>query len=184
MTLARDEVTKLLEAAERGQCYASAETLAALCHDWLERESVTWRAPTEAPRDGTILRLRIQPDRDSHTSFEDSGSPYETIGFNNLSNTGEDRWQFAGWDWQHDCIVKGHGVVIGWMPFYGSPASEESTAVLRSLVAKARKLVEAVTFDDSGFQGQGGNGGLLSRETIRAADELRLSLDAVEEPKP
>jgi hypothetical protein len=34
----------------------------------------------------------------------------------------------------------------------------------------AEKLVQAITFDDSG------SGGLLSRATIRAADELRALL--------
>jgi len=42
-----------------------------------------------------------------------------------------------------------------------------------ALVEAADLLVQAVTFDDSGSGGRGGNGGLLSRETIRKADELR-----------
>ena len=50
------------------------------------------------------------------------------------------------------------------------------------IVAKARALLDAVTFDDSGVlvagSYRGGNGGLLSRETIKAADALRLVLDA------
>ena len=39
-----------------------------------------------------------------------------------------------------------------------------------AIVKAAEKLVAAITFDDSG------SGGLLSRETIRAADELRVIL--------
>ncbi len=38
------------------------------------------------------------------------------------------------------------------------------------IVAAAEGLVEALTFDDSG------NGGLISRETIRKSDELRALL--------
>jgi hypothetical protein len=38
------------------------------------------------------------------------------------------------------------------------------------IVAAAERLVEGLTFDDSG------NGGLISRETIRKADELRVLL--------
>ena len=44
------------------------------------------------------------------------------------------------------------------------------------IVTAAERLVEALTFDDSGSLGQGGNGGLLSRETIRKSDELRALL--------
>ncbi|SHF00771.1 hypothetical protein SAMN02745157_1425 [Kaistia soli DSM 19436] len=48
-------------------------------------------------------------------------------------------------------------------------------------IAKAaRALLDAVTFDDSGSNGRGGNGGLISRETMRKADELRLVLDAAD----
>lgn len=54
--------------------------------------------------------------------------------------------------------------------------------VLESVIARARALVAAVTFDDSGAmvggQWVGGHGGLLSRETLRATDRLRLALDA------
>jgi hypothetical protein len=50
------------------------------------------------------------------------------------------------------------------------------------IVARARTLLDAVTFDDSGVMVagtyRGGNGGLLSRETIKAADALRVVLDA------
>ena len=49
------------------------------------------------------------------------------------------------------------------------------------VVAQARALVAAVTQDDSGqLIGTiwvGGNGGMLSRETLRVADALRLALD-------
>ncbi len=44
------------------------------------------------------------------------------------------------------------------------------------LVKRAEELIAAVTYDDSGTNGKGGNGGLLSRETIRKTDALRLAL--------
>lgn len=50
------------------------------------------------------------------------------------------------------------------------------------LVEKAHALVQGVTFDDSGIQGRGGNGGLISRETIRKADELRMVLSRFAKP--
>jgi len=48
--------------------------------------------------------------------------------------------------------------------------------LLAQIVTAAESLVEAVTNDDSGSLGSGGNGGLLSRETIRKSDELRVLL--------
>lgn len=70
-----------------------------------------------APRDSTMLRLLVKPDLEAFTSFEDTAdAPYETIGFNNLENTDIDTWEFAGWDWSHDCFVTGHGEPIGWAP--------------------------------------------------------------------
>lgn len=50
------------------------------------------------------------------------------------------------------------------------------------LEAAARDLLNAVTFDDSGAGGRGGNGGLISRETIAKADKLRLILSEPAEP--
>ena len=58
--------------------------------------------------------------------------------------------------------------------------------VLDDLLATARALLAAVVQDDSGqmigTQWVGGNGGLLSRETLRVADQLRLALDAYDNP--
>ena len=57
---------------------------------------------------------------------------------------------------------------------------EERETAWASLQAKAKNLVDAVCSDDTGkmIGGQwvAGNGGLLSRETIAAADALRLEL--------
>ena len=47
---------------------------------------------------------------------------------------------------------------------------------MEEIVKAAEALIAALTFDDSGFMGKGGNGGLISRETIRKADELRVVL--------
>jgi len=47
------------------------------------------------------------------------------------------------------------------------------------LLEQSKALVDAVTFDDSGVMGKGGNGGLLSRDTIRKADNLRLTLSDI-----
>ena len=47
---------------------------------------------------------------------------------------------------------------------------------MSDLLNAAKAVVDAVTFDDSGFNGQGGNGGLISRETIRKVDVLRQTI--------
>lgn len=56
------------------------------------------------------------------------------------------------------------------------------------LAASARKLLDAVDFDNNGIMvgmvRTGGNGGLISHETTRAADELRQVLDATRRPEP
>ena len=52
---------------------------------------------------------------------------------------------------------------------------------VHTLVKKSRALVKAVNHDDNGSmvagRWVGGNGGMLSRDTLTAADELRLELE-------
>lgn len=53
-----------------------------------------------------------------------------------------------------------------------------------TVIAKARELLATVTYDSDGImignQRQGGNGGLLSIDSIKAADQLRLALEALD----
>lgn len=51
---------------------------------------------------------------------------------------------------------------------------------IEPLLAAARKLIDAVSFDVNGINGKGGNGGLTSTETVRASDELRLAINRYE----
>jgi hypothetical protein len=53
-------------------------------------------------------------------------------------------------------------------------------AVAPSLIGLARKLVERVEFDVNGVNGKGGNGGLTSDDTLRAAGELRVVLSRIQ----
>lgn len=50
-----------------------------------------------------------------------------------------------------------------------------------NVIAKARTLLNLIDFDNNGVvignQRQGGNGGLMSLDTIKAVDQLRLALD-------
>ena len=57
----------------------------------------------------------------------------------------------------------------------------------KDMIAATRELVNCVQRDDTGqMVGQiwmGGNGGLLSKETLRAADKLRTILDRIKDEK-
>lgn len=52
------------------------------------------------------------------------------------------------------------------------------TDPVRDLIEKAQALVDSITFDESGINGRGGNGGLISRETFRTTGEVRLAIHA------
>lgn len=60
-----------------------------------------------------------------------------------------------------------------------SDAADALEALDRDLINAADALVAAITYDDSGNAGRGGNGGLISRETIRKTDALRIALAQV-----
>lgn len=50
---------------------------------------------------------------------------------------------------------------------------------LDPLLKAAEALLKALNFDDSGIDGRGGNGGLISRETVQKGDFLRIELSRV-----
>lgn len=52
--------------------------------------------------------------------------------------------------------------------------------MIEDLIKRAKKLISSVEFDVNGFQGKGGNGGLTSNDTIRAAGELRVAISKIE----
>lgn len=83
-------------------------------------DKITPRPMDTAPKDGTMLRLFVRFDGDSNVGpFEDTGEGW-TIGTNNMSNTGEDRWDIVGWDWEQDTFRQAHTAVpLGWLPFHG-----------------------------------------------------------------
>ena len=64
-----------------------------------------------APRDGTIVRLLVDFE---DGALEDTDQPVWTIGANYIDQ--ENAWQFAGWNWTHDCFTEGSGTPIGWLP--------------------------------------------------------------------
>lgn len=47
---------------------------------------------------------------------------------------------------------------------------------MTTLLSAAKALNESLDHDENGVFGQGGNGGLISRKTIRLNDELRQEI--------
>lgn len=64
----------------------------------------------------------------------------------------------------------------------------DATSPTARLIAATRALVDSVSFDVNGAmiagQYRGGNGGLVSRETITRADEARRAIAAIEASPP
>jgi hypothetical protein len=93
-----------------------------------------------APRDGTMLCLLVDYSGDDAAGpLEDTAEAAWTIGFNSLSNTGEDRWQIAGWCWSHDHFTEGPGKPIGWAPFLPDQLSDYG---LYRIAVERRRVVE------------------------------------------
>ncbi|MCC3679189.1 hypothetical protein LLE81_00060 [Staphylococcus epidermidis] len=78
----------------------------------------SWRPMESAPKDGTLLRLLVEFD---DCAIDDGEGPFATVGQNFLDTTGEDAWQFVGWDWEQDVFVDGIGRPVGWMPMLAAP---------------------------------------------------------------
>lgn len=79
----------------------------------------SWRPMESAPKDGTLLRLLVEFD---DCAIDDGEGPFATVGQNFLDTTGEDAWQFVGWDWEQDVFVDGIGRPVGWMPMLAAPS--------------------------------------------------------------
>ncbi|AVS75643.1 hypothetical protein [Paracidovorax cattleyae] len=125
-----------------GEAAAQLRRLHALTAAPAAQEADPAPLPMEtAPKDGTMVLLLVEHDG---TSFEDSDEPGWTIGFNNLGNTGEDTWQFAGWDWCQDNYTQGVGKPVAWLPMLAAAAPQESdAAIMDAMVDKAWGRFEA-----------------------------------------
>lgn len=85
----------------------------------------SWLPISTAPKDGTLVRLLVN--FECHATADKVG-PCPTIGSNTSENTGEaDVWQFAGWNWEHDCYTEGIGTPIAWMPMLSDQRTQQSS---------------------------------------------------------
>lgn len=117
------------KAAAQADHDAIAIAIAAIQPDTERAEPVPCPVDS-APKDGTLIRLLVDYSSDDAAGALEDAAEAWTIGFNNLRDTGDDEWQFAGWNWSHDCFTEGHGKVIGWLPFHlAAPAPQDAARV-------------------------------------------------------
>lgn len=72
-----------------------------------------------APRDGTWVKLKVEYDSDNGPwqPLIDAHACW-TIGYNDYTNTGEDRWHVVGWNWEQDVIASTNPPKLhAWLPF-------------------------------------------------------------------
>lgn len=91
-----------------------------------------------APRDSTMLWLLVDYSGDGHNPLEDAIQAW-TIGFNSLTDTDVDKWEFAGWSWEQDCFTQGYGEVIGWrhLDVHIDPSATPASAHVDDLATTA-----------------------------------------------
>lgn len=70
---------------------------------------------SQAPRDGTLLLLLLDPDEKLEHPLDDTPEYSRTVGFNNFDHDNIDEWKFAGWSWCNDEFTRGEGTPIAWM---------------------------------------------------------------------
>lgn len=72
---------------------------------------------TNAPRDGTVLRLLVDYKPKGTHPIDDARRYAWTIGFNNAEiDYDDDEWHIAGWDWDNEHFTNGSGKPVGWLP--------------------------------------------------------------------
>lgn len=79
-----------------------------------------------APTNGTMVRLLVDFE---DNSLEDTDQPVWTVGACYASDSNGDVWQFAGWNWSHECFTEGHGKPIGWLPMLASAQPQQKGGV-------------------------------------------------------
>ena len=83
-----------------------------------------WQPIETCPKDGTLVLL-LMPNDMPHPTEENER--WRTIGMNSRDLTGEDYWQFCGWDWCHDVFMNldtlpaSNAEPTHWYPLPGLP---------------------------------------------------------------
>lgn len=57
--------------------------------------------------------------------------------------------------------------------------SKIQVIVPESLITKITELVNSIDYDECGYMGKGGNGGLISEKTLKLMGKTRLELSKV-----
>lgn len=101
-----------------------------------------WRPMETAPKDGTLVRLLVEFE-DGAT--EDGEGPHPTIGSNTWDNHHDfDEWQFAGWNWTHDCFTQGAGKPVGWLPMLAAVPTPAAQADSQPAPVAAHVVADAL----------------------------------------
>lgn len=133
-----DEIVPVADVIDHEQARELFDRIASAVQPQAREDAQPVALPLEgAPRDGTMLRLRVRYEAanqdEAWTPLEDSEESW-TIGFNNFDNTGDDRWQFVGWDWSQDHLLEATGgAVIGWLPFHTHLAPDALRVAVEAL---------------------------------------------------
>jgi hypothetical protein len=121
-SLENPKTQDILDLANHHACDAQAMLLAKLAG----HEPVALPMDT-APTNGTMVRLLVDFE---DNSLEDTDIPVWTVGACYASDSEGDIWQFAGWNWSHDCFTEGHGNPIGWLPMIAAQPAQDVNAEL------------------------------------------------------
>lgn len=100
-----------------------------------------WRDMATAPRDGTMLRLLVNF-TDHSTSDHGHNLQAPTIGYNLYDDCAEDRWNFAGENWDGSGFTDGQGEPVGWLPMLDVPKAQTQPATKE--MEQRRKNFEVV----------------------------------------
>lgn len=125
MSLLTDCIAGLEREADGGWSPAASEHLrkARRALGWIAdacavpEERAMWQPIATAPKNGSLLLLLIGLDDERCCELEDTDRPSRTVGHNNFDHDGEDKWHFAGWNWENDYYTEGHGTPTHWRPY-------------------------------------------------------------------
>ncbi len=101
-----------------------------------------------APIDGTMVRLLVEFESGA---LEDTDQPVWTVGACHAADSTGYVWQFAGWNWTHDCFTEGSGTPIGWLPMIEAALTAAKEALEQPVPSTAGEREESLVdaFDNA-----------------------------------